>query len=389
MVTHVAKDKHSSVRHQLAMMKNKEPNLVVSSDLQLPVRLHNPSIALEDKTAKTVHDLDSSSDNESLFPKSINDTVPNDNTNVGNDKRFGNDKHFLDGPPVHKVSKLSDSIGSSDTRFMDLMHKNKKDFFENFDDLKAFIRIFEEHAGLKLFVKRSQKGKFRIYGCKSHKDCPFVLKFNKRKKDGLLVLQQSNLCHRILRFESMDDNKADGVKKRGVPDELIGKSIHTWKKNKAEDNDNVSDSESHPNQSFVADVCTSEQSVMIRQSFQLIIPYLKEMKLANPSMFVEYKRAEDTKAFKRMFVSPGFANTAIRHVRPVIYIQTEKMVNPWGGTMYIATCLSAEDETFLLALSMSEGRANSISWRWFLETCLLYTSPSPRDLSTSRMPSSA
>ena len=27
MVTHVAKDKNSSVRHQLAMMKNKEPNL--------------------------------------------------------------------------------------------------------------------------------------------------------------------------------------------------------------------------------------------------------------------------------------------------------------------------------------------------------------------------
>ena len=26
---------------------------------------------------------------------------------------------------------------------------------------------------------------------------------------------------------------------------------------------------------------------------------------------------------------------------------------------------------------------------WFLSTCLLYTSPSPRDLSTSRMPSSA
>ena len=107
---------------------------------------------------------------------------------------------------------------------------------------------------------------------------------------------------------------------------------------------------------------------MIRLSFQLIIPYLKEMKLANPNMIVEYERAEHTKAFQRMFVSPGFANTALRHVRPVISIQTEKMVNPWGGTMYIATWLSAEDETFLLALAMSEGRANFISWRWFLET---------------------
>ena len=30
------------------------------------------------------------------------------------------------------------------------------------------------------------------------------------------------------------------------------------------------------------------------------------------------------------------------------------------------------------------------SWQWHMfDTCLLYTSPSPRDLSTSRMPSSA
>ena len=36
-----------------------------------------------------------------------------------------------------------------------------------------------------------------------------------------------------------------------------------------------------------------------------------------------------------------------------------------------------------LPLSVGE---NSI---WFLDACLLYTSPSPRDLSTSRMPSSA
>ena len=28
-------------------------------------------------------------------------------------------------------------------------------------------------------------------------------------------------------------------------------------------------------------------------------------------------------------------------------------------------------------------------YRWYFEACLLYTSPSPRDLSTSRMPSSA
>ena len=43
------------------------------------------------------------------------------------------------------------------------------------------------------------------------------------------------------------------------------------------------------------------------------------------------------------------------------------------------------DEYFKI---VNELRANSISSEIYLD-CLLYTSPSPRDLSTSRMPSSA
>ena len=35
------------------------------------------------------------------------------------------------------------------------------------------------------------------------------------------------------------------------------------------------------------------------------------------------------------------------------------------------------------------GAENRLSLRWGSSFCLLYTSPSPRDLSTSRMPSSA
>ena len=41
---------------------------------------------------------------------------------------------------------------------------------------------------------------------------------------------------------------------------------------------------------------------------------------------------------------------------------------------------------FALILSVREGQRRGINEDYF---CLLYTSPSPRDLSTSRMPSSA
>ena len=42
-----------------------------------------------------------------------------------------------------------------------------------------------------------------------------------------------------------------------------------------------------------------------------------------------------------------------------------------------------------VALITGEEKIIPINAKYFLCTCLLYTSPSPRDLSTSRMPSSA
>ena len=49
-----------------------------------------------------------------------------------------------------------------------------------------------------------------------------------------------------------------------------------------------------------------------------------------------------------------------------------------------------EDEVFKLLSSMSEnGSDYSDLFFQYSIACLLYTSPSPRDLSTSRMPSSA
>ena len=45
---------------------------------------------------------------------------------------------------------------------------------------------------------------------------------------------------------------------------------------------------------------------------------------------------------------------------------------------------------FLCPNGHEQCKINPIGYQWFdLETCLLYTSPSPRDQLTSRMPSSA
>ena len=48
-----------------------------------------------------------------------------------------------------------------------------------------------------------------------------------------------------------------------------------------------------------------------------------------------------------------------------------------------------DGQNLFLSYSIPEGKAKGARNKGNLKDCLLYTSPSPRDLSTSRMPSSA
>ena len=67
----------------------------------------------------------------------------------------------------------------------------------------------------------------------------------------------------------------------------------------------------------------------------------------------------------------------------------------WIFTLELPWQLGAE--FFMQHLYDGDAASNTLGWRWVagVQTqgkhyfCLLYTSPSPRDLSTSRMPSSA
>ena len=72
---------------------------------------------------------------------------------------------------------------------------------------------------------------------------------------------------------------------------------------------------------------------------------------------------------------------------------------PEAQNAYLGTCDEHSDQAAMwtrnptgklprgrLALEFSE---SAIDWQRAVDVCLLYTSPSPRDLSTSRMPSSA
>ena len=58
---------------------------------------------------------------------------------------------------------------------------------------------------------------------------------------------------------------------------------------------------------------------------------------------------------------------------------------PEGGNFYPADASKAQLETWMNALPAIDKEQA----QWFFTTCLLYTSPSPRDRTRSRMPSSA
>ena len=58
----------------------------------------------------------------------------------------------------------------------------------------------------------------------------------------------------------------------------------------------------------------------------------------------------------------------------------------WMAVFYFGTFFLIIVLAFVLADAVDDARADLDARDW---TCLLYTSPSPRDLSTSRMPSSA
>ena len=60
-----------------------------------------------------------------------------------------------------------------------------------------------------------------------------------------------------------------------------------------------------------------------------------------------------------------------------------KVFNPATGTQESEVLLGSKLD---LDLAVQKAKQSFESWS---NTCLLYTSPSPRDLSTSRMPSSA
>ena len=91
----------------------------------------------------------------------------------------------------------------------------------------------------------------------------------------------------------------------------------------------------------------------------------------------------------RYYRRPKYRNFSERNYRPFRFPSVEERVRLYMGHWYLPPCNEDDKVSYRRRLPTTikaEVTEPPSSW-W--RSCLLYTSPSPRDLSTSRMPSSA
>ena len=86
---------------------------------------------------------------------------------------------------------------------------------------------------------------------------------------------------------------------------------------------------------------------------------------------------------KRLMNASDNMNEVMRHAAGGGHVEIVELSEEYGSTNFNQTMVYAALFGHVKIVELCE------EWGQWILTCLLYTSPSPRDLSTSRMPSSA
>ena len=84
---------------------------------------------------------------------------------------------------------------TTDTTLYRILHNAKMDCFMDLDDVFPFIEKYKTMTGNRLRIQQSVLGKYRVYRCSSHIDCPLLVRFSKRHSDAKFVLSKMNANH--------------------------------------------------------------------------------------------------------------------------------------------------------------------------------------------------
>jgi hypothetical protein len=68
-------------------------------------------------------------------------------------------------------------------------------FADELEDINPIVQMYEQRSGNSLRIKRSINGKYRVSQCMEHLNCPFEIRFSRRRSDGLFVITQMRVHH--------------------------------------------------------------------------------------------------------------------------------------------------------------------------------------------------
>ena len=128
------------------------------------------------------------------------------------------------------------------------------------------------------------------------------------------------------------------------------------------------------------DVCVT-RSLVEDPRFHYFRHLTEDVIVATWSFVLEIRMTPDHHALKVLREEVLCKGVCMRQCIPEVALFEQKIADTDHATVVARVVLQRREQNFT-PLKLSFGKSN-------YNTCLLYTSPSPRDLSTSRMPSSA
>lgn len=256
--------------------------------------------------------------------------------------------------------------------------------YPNQEAISVRITEYEDITGLRLVIRQGFADA-RTYHCNSHDGCCFKAKFGPKRGTDQVLLKphMSVLEHSGPRIYPRTKER---LKVRVFP---VVDKVSELKLGAPTAGDVVK--ASAVLNGYRATYQQAYQAVVTKQkgdyannsqSFQLIVPYMKEFEELNPNSVTMVEKDDATGAMKRVFICPGLMQRSMQYVRPVMSLDAAHLKSEWKGTLYVASVKSACDEIYPVAIAIMEDNENLAGWRWFLghlDTALpILSAPHPK-----------
>jgi len=161
-------------------------------------------------------------------------TTSNGKVTASNGKAANNQKGAASYDDASASSYVSCDVSddkhqmTTDTTLYRILHSAKIDCFKDLDDAFPFIEKYETMTGNRLRIQQSVLGKYRVFRCCYHIDCPFLVRFSKRRSDGKFVLSRMNANHSTVpRPNKALDGRQLKKRRQGKLGEIVTRVLQT------------------------------------------------------------------------------------------------------------------------------------------------------------------